>query len=70
MFKHQIVQTSYSNEYGIIAEKKFRQSFTRASYKWFDKIARIKWGDNARKIKDTTIAGYHYEFSKYVIELR
>lgn len=43
----------------IISSHRFSNLFNRATYKWFDTIARRIYPD-AIKRRDNTIAGYHW----------
>lgn len=52
-----------------IAKKQFRQSFSKSAYKWFDAYVKDRL-PYARKVKDTSITRYHFEFGDCIFELR
>lgn len=57
-----------NNSEFTITSKWFKNSFTKSAYRWFDKDILSRY-PNSKKIKDTTIAGYHYEIGDLIFEL-
>ena len=64
----EIYGNSITEKFVLLSERTFSNSFTKSAFRWFDNTVKKNYPD-AKKIKDTTIAGYHYEFNTKYFEL-
>jgi hypothetical protein len=72
-FNHQIKARNWKNlnsdDVKILESGWFSNSYTKAAYRWFNYIVNRDY-PGAKKIKDFSIAGYHWEYQDLIIELR